>query len=86
MATRLRGGDTSYEGRLTVATRELQEAEDAEKQAQKELEYVSYVYNMVQCIDSLVPRPTCAFHFSAASLGTRLVHRYNNLTGIEMWK
>jgi len=38
MATKLRGGDTSYEGRLAQAVRELQEAEDAMKQAQKELE------------------------------------------------
>ena len=38
MATKLRGGDTSYEGRLAIAVRELQEAEDTMKQAQQELE------------------------------------------------
>ena len=38
MAVRLRGGDTSYEARLSKAVRELQEAEDAMKQAQQELE------------------------------------------------
>ena len=40
MAVRLRGGDTSYEARLSKAVRELQEAEDAMKQAQQELECV----------------------------------------------
>ena len=40
MAVRLRGGDTSYEARLSKAVRELQETEDAMKQAQQELECV----------------------------------------------
>ena len=38
MAVRLRGRDTSYEARLSKEVRELQEAEDAMKQAQQELE------------------------------------------------
>ena len=40
MATRLRGRDTSYEGRMTQASRELQEAEERAQQAKKDLEYV----------------------------------------------
>ncbi len=38
LTTKLRGGDTSYFGRMSTATRELQEAEDNAKQAQKDLE------------------------------------------------
>ena len=38
LSTRLKGGDTSYFGRISQATRELQEAEDNVKQAQNDLE------------------------------------------------
>ena len=38
LSTRLKGGDTSYFGRMSQATQELQEAEDAVKQAHKDLE------------------------------------------------
>ncbi len=43
LTTKLRGGDTSYFGRMSTATRELQEAEDNAKQAQKDLEWVIVV-------------------------------------------
>lgn len=38
LSTRLKGGDTSYFGRMSQATQELQEAEDNVKQAHKDLE------------------------------------------------
>ncbi|XP_064396570.1 sorting nexin-4-like [Halichondria panicea] len=38
LTTKLKGGDTSYFGRMSAATRDLQEAEDSAKQAQKDLE------------------------------------------------
>ena len=38
LTTRLRGGDTSYFGRMKTATRELQEAEEGAKNAHNELE------------------------------------------------
>ena len=38
LSTRLKGGDTSYFGQMSQATRELQEAEDNVKQSQKDLE------------------------------------------------
>ena len=40
LSTKLRGGDTSYFGRMSQATRDLQEAEDTYKQAQKDFELV----------------------------------------------
>ena len=43
LSKRLRGGDNSYEGRLEVASRELQEAEETVRTTQKELELVCSV-------------------------------------------
>ena len=43
LSKRLRGGDSSYEGRLEVASRELQEAEETVRTTQKELELVCSV-------------------------------------------
>lgn len=40
VTTRLRGGDTSYEGRLAAITKELREAEENSEQAKHDLEYV----------------------------------------------
>jgi hypothetical protein len=38
LSTKLKGGDTSYFGRMSQATQELQDAEDNVKQAHKDLE------------------------------------------------
>ena len=38
LSNRIRGVDSSYEGRLAVASRELQEAEESVKVTQKELQ------------------------------------------------
>ena len=38
ISNRLRGVDNSYEARLSVATRELEEAEECARVAQRELE------------------------------------------------